>query len=136
MLTDTAARLHFQKLALEELARGIDGTSTEKYLLERARDLGLLADEAEKAEATVRDALLRALPLLIKLGDYHGNADGRCETILAVRAALELVGVPDAEQPTGRPEDAKAECEGHPAGPNDPMGETVYCDGSCTKAEG
>jgi hypothetical protein len=23
------------------------------------------------------------------------------------------------------------ECEGHPAGPNDPMGETVYCDGSC-----
>ncbi len=22
-------------------------------------------------------------------------------------------------------------CEGHPAGPNDPMGETVYCDGSC-----
>lgn len=23
------------------------------------------------------------------------------------------------------------ECEGHPAGPYDPMGETVYCDGSC-----
>lgn len=23
------------------------------------------------------------------------------------------------------------ECEGHPAGPFDPMGETVYCDGSC-----
>lgn len=22
-------------------------------------------------------------------------------------------------------------CEGHPAGPLDPMGETVYCDGSC-----
>jgi hypothetical protein len=22
-------------------------------------------------------------------------------------------------------------CEGHPAGPYDPMGETVYCDGSC-----
>jgi hypothetical protein len=22
-------------------------------------------------------------------------------------------------------------CEGHPAGPDDPMGETVYCDGSC-----
>lgn len=22
-------------------------------------------------------------------------------------------------------------CEGHPAGPFDPMGETVYCDGSC-----
>lgn len=23
------------------------------------------------------------------------------------------------------------ECEGHPAGPYDPMGVTVYCDGSC-----
>ena len=23
------------------------------------------------------------------------------------------------------------ECPGHPAGPSDPMGETVYCDGSC-----
>lgn len=23
------------------------------------------------------------------------------------------------------------ECEGHPAGPFAPMGETVYCDGSC-----
>ena len=25
----------------------------------------------------------------------------------------------------------ESECEGHPAGPHDPMGETVYCDGSC-----
>jgi hypothetical protein len=24
-------------------------------------------------------------------------------------------------------------CEGHPAGPFDPMGQTVYCDGSCRK---
>jgi hypothetical protein len=23
------------------------------------------------------------------------------------------------------------ECDGHPAGPFDPMGQTVYCDGSC-----
>lgn len=23
------------------------------------------------------------------------------------------------------------ECDGHPAGPHDPMGQTVYCDGSC-----
>jgi hypothetical protein len=23
------------------------------------------------------------------------------------------------------------ECEGHPAGPYDPAGETVYCDGTC-----
>ncbi len=25
----------------------------------------------------------------------------------------------------------KPECLGHPAGPYDPMGQTVYCDGSC-----
>lgn len=25
----------------------------------------------------------------------------------------------------------KSKCEGHPAGPNDPMGKTVFCDGSC-----
>jgi hypothetical protein len=28
-------------------------------------------------------------------------------------------------------ETALDECKGHPAGPNDPMGVTVYCDGSC-----
>ena len=50
-------------------------------------------------EKAVREALLRALPLLIKLGDYQGNADGRCETILAVRAALELVGMPEGRNP-------------------------------------
>lgn len=27
----------------------------------------------------------------------------------------------------------EVECEGHPAGPFDPMGETVYCDGSCRR---
>lgn len=34
-------------------------------------------------------ALHAALPLLIKLGDFIGNADHRCEIILQVRAALE-----------------------------------------------
>ena len=29
------------------------------------------------------------------------------------------------------PEHGDNECPGHPAGPFDPMGETVYCDGSC-----
>jgi hypothetical protein len=28
-------------------------------------------------------------------------------------------------------EDEEDRCEGHPAGPFDPMGETTYCDGSC-----
>lgn len=27
--------------------------------------------------------------------------------------------------------DDDRDCPGHPAGPYDPMGETVYCDGSC-----
>lgn len=27
------------------------------------------------------------------------------------------------------------DCPGHPAGPGDPMGETVYCDGSCEMPE-
>jgi hypothetical protein len=30
---------------------------------------------------------------------------------------------------------AETECEGHPAGPFDPMGRTVYCDGSCVKMD-
>jgi hypothetical protein len=29
------------------------------------------------------------------------------------------------------PDEDEDECEGHPAGPFDPMGQTVYCDGSC-----
>jgi hypothetical protein len=33
-------------------------------------------------------ALERALPYLIRLGDFTGNADGRCETILEVREAI------------------------------------------------
>lgn len=28
---------------------------------------------------------------------------------------------------------AHGECDGHPAGPFDPMGETVYCDGTCNQ---
>lgn len=28
-------------------------------------------------------------------------------------------------------DDDDDDCQGHPAGPFDPMGETVYCDGSC-----
>jgi hypothetical protein len=28
-------------------------------------------------------------------------------------------------------DDEDDECGGHPAGPSDPMGVTVYCDGSC-----
>lgn len=36
------------------------------------------------------------------------------------------------DEPGGGVE-AGDECEGHPAGPGDPMGETVFCDGSCVR---
>lgn len=32
-----------------------------------------------------------------------------------------------------RSDDEVRECDGHPAGPYDPMGQTVYCDGSCQR---
>ena len=38
-----------------------------------------------------RATLERTLPLLVKLGDYHDNADGRCETILEVKRTLGLI---------------------------------------------
>lgn len=37
-----------------------------------------------------------------------------------------LCGEPDCSNTTNP-------CPGHPAGPYDPMGVTVYCDGSCQK---
>jgi hypothetical protein len=35
------------------------------------------------------EALQRALPLLIRLGDFIGNQENRCETILEIRNVLE-----------------------------------------------
>lgn len=43
----------------------------------------------------------------------------------------ELQARADAIYAAQRDEDLENECPGHPAGPFDPMGETVYCDGSC-----
>lgn len=37
----------------------------------------------------------------------------------------------DWARKTQSPYDEARECEGHPAGEFDPMGQTVYCDGSC-----
>lgn len=42
-------------------------------------------------------AAARALPLLVRLGDFVGNAGGRCEVILAVKDALEGLGLTPAE---------------------------------------
>lgn len=37
----------------------------------------------------------------------------------------------EAKQAEEVEEDEEKECLGHPAGPCDPMSQTVYCDGSC-----
>ena len=44
-------------------------------------------------EETAVEALKDALPLLIRLGDFIANEQGRCETILKVRAAIEALEV-------------------------------------------
>ena len=46
------------------------------------------APTVESQLADARAALRAALPLLIRLGDYIGNDDGRCEVVLQVRQAL------------------------------------------------
>jgi hypothetical protein len=50
------------------------------------------------------------------------------ELVVATAADYRRRGEPD---PWGIYDPADDECEGHPAGPFDPMGETVYCDGTC-----
>lgn len=44
-------------------------------------------------------ALDLAIPLLIKLGDFIGNAHGRCEAIGACRVALDVMHGLDRKQP-------------------------------------
>lgn len=44
-----------------------------------------------RAHEALVAALHKALPLLIMLGDYVGNKHQRCETILEVRNALDLL---------------------------------------------
>lgn len=47
----------------------------------RADARALVADPVINAKNAARDAI----PLLIRLGDFIGNADGRCDVILALR---------------------------------------------------
>jgi hypothetical protein len=64
--------------------------------------------------AALRDAAIRALPLLVRLGDFIGNGPvdpknpaslgERCDVILALRRALEALGVDESEMtPTCAP---------------------------------
>lgn len=58
----------------------------------------------------------------------HYGADGRILPEIAAHRAALCAAEGDDDDSEGR------ECMGHPAGPFDPMGETVYCDGSCIRA--
>lgn len=62
----------------------------------------------------------RAVSALERRGLLTLNGAGTARITLAGTEALD--DAEDADEP---------ECEGHPAGPFDPMGETTYCDGSC-----
>lgn len=73
-----------------------DETSPRRHRCEApgrdAEGNGALLSEAKNMAAALeaaKVALLAAVPLLIKLGDYIANADQRCETILQVREAID-----------------------------------------------
>lgn len=63
--------------------------------------------------------------------EAHGNLVAHQTRTLA-RTAMAFPDWCEDCHPKLFPEDKPArECKGHPAGPNDPMGQTVHCDGSC-----
>lgn len=74
---------------------------------------------------TIKSALQSEIKRCERIGDLMTARQMRIRNALAkVDAAIEsehekLAGV--------------KECEGHPAGPYDAMGRTVYCDGSCRR---
>lgn len=65
----------------------------------------------------------RDLLALVKAWAKAPQIERLSPELMAIRdLALELSGA-ESWKPAG--------CLGHPAGPDDPMGQTVYCDGSC-----
>jgi hypothetical protein len=63
---------------------------------------------------------------LIKKGLAGSQGTGKDNVCWITKAGMELLTEVEA---------AAKKCEGHPAGPFDPNGQTVYCDGSCTHHE-
>lgn len=58
----------------------------------------------------------------------------RAELIRDAARALEVFGDDELERYVDEQRERERRldgCRGHPAGPFDPMGQTVYCDGSC-----
>jgi len=104
--TKTAAR----KVAVDSLIEAI---------VQKEQDLyeAMLATPAE-IEVAVRE----------QAEDERSNDEAY--EILAAEAAGEIALTEDEGEAV---EAAVRECQGHPAGPFDPRGETMYCDGSCVK---
>lgn len=59
---------------------------------------------------STRDALAQSRELYVEQHGRHEVPIGRVLTV-----------------------DGESACDGHPAGPFDPMGQTVYCDGTCQR---
>ena len=91
------------------------GVSTAADDLQRRADEMYEADRCQDANTTRDPSPYDAVPM------------SRAKAVAARRRIVTQFGVTDAPAEV-------AECEGHPAGPSDPMGETVYCDGSCKVA--
>ena len=90
------------------------------------------------------------MPHCEKVISGYGRQARECRAMADFRVEYQLPGAPDGvanwicrdhvgvrlaelalKLPVDLGEDEDGECEGHPAGPFDPMGETVFCDGSC-----
>lgn len=59
------------------------------------------ADETIPFETQPVDALRATLPLLVRLGDFIGNAEGRCDVILAVKEAIAMSDDTDRKRAAG-----------------------------------
>lgn len=98
-------------------------------------DRGVLTRQYHQAYLALHDALVALRKLDIHDRDYYPLGIGagaqarreneaRLDRVASVMAEVEeLYKAVDYR--------TEPECAGHPAGPADPMGQTVYCDGSC-----
>jgi hypothetical protein len=110
-----ADAIHAIHVALRDAAERLNAdayTLTGSY----AVHMGRLVQSLSDASDGVFDALNTA-------ASYCGSA--------AADAAIKRGWAERDAANAAASDEAASECEGHPAGPSDPMGETVYCDGTC-----
>ena len=92
------------------------------------------AREQQLLAATVELNSFEMLIIQCALGDMQQNGGftmGDDAQQPANQAALEALKDRISDIYWSLFPDDEDECEGHPSGPFDPMGTTVYCDGSC-----